>query len=259
MTFTPRFLALTRNVTPAIVHCELTHLAREPIDLARAVSQHDTYQSLLASLGCQIQLIKAEPDQADAVFIEDTALVFDELAVITRPGAESRRGETGPVAAVLQRHRPLVQIRVPGSIDGGDVLRAGREVFAGQTTRTNAQGISQLREALAPAGYRVTGVPVRGCLHLKSAVTEVADGLLLINPLWADRDSFPGYDFVEVDPGEPHAANALRLGDDLVHGAEYPRTRARLEAEGLEVHPVDLSELAKAEGAVTCCSLIIPV
>lgn len=252
------FLALVREVTPAIVECELTHLEREPIDYARAVAQHQEYERLLARLGCQLQQITAQPTQADAVFIEDTAVVVDELAVITRPGALSRRGETDSVASTLQRHRALSHIRAPGTLDGGDVLRAGRQVFVGQTSRTNQQGITQLRDALAPAGYTVTGVPVRGCLHLKSAATEAADGVLLINPEWTDPHWFPGFDFIEVDPAEPHGANVLRLGNVLIHGADYPRTRARLEAEGLEVHPVDLSELAKAEGAVTCCSLILP-
>lgn len=252
------YLALTRDVTPAIVNCELTHLAREPIDYPRAVAQHEHYQQALVSLGCRIERIPSDPAQADSVFIEDTAVVVEELAVITRPGAESRRGETQPVASALQRHRRLSYIRAPGTLDGGDVLRAGRLVFVGLTSRTNPQGVTQLREALEPEGYTVTGVAVRGCLHLKSAATEVADGLLLINPLWADRQSFPGFEFIEVDPGEPGAGNALRLGNAVIHGADYPRTRARLAAEGLEVHPVDLSELAKAEGAVTCCSLILP-
>lgn len=250
-------LAITRDLTPAIVNCELTHLTREPIDYARALAQHDAYERLLARLGCRIERIPADPAQADAVFIEDTALVVDELAVITRPGAESRRSETAPVAAILQHHRQLSHIRAPGTLDGGDVLRAGREVFVGQTSRTNQQGIAQLRDALGPAGYTVTVVPVRGCLHLKSAATAVANGVLLINPLWADRNSFPDFDFIEVDPAEPSGGNALRLGDVLLHGSDYPRTRERLEANGLKVHPVDLSELAKAEGAVTCCSLIL--
>ena len=251
------YLAFTRDVTPAITRCELTHLAREPIDPARAMAQHDGYERLLARLGCRVERIPADPAHADAVFIEDTAVVVDELAVITRPGADSRRAETGPVAGALQRHRPLSHIRAPGTLDGGDVIRAGRQVFVGQTSRTNQQGIAQLRDALAPAGYSVTGVPVRGCLHLKSAATEVADGVLLINPLWADPQAFAGFEFITVDPGEPHGANALRLGEVLLHGADYPRTRERLEARGLTVHPVDLSELAKAEGAVTCCSLIL--
>lgn len=253
------FLALTREVTPAISRCELTYLARTPIDPSRAALQHDEYERLLARLGCRVNRIPAHPAQADAVFIEDTAVVVDEVAVITRLGAESRRAETEPVAAALQRHRPLRHIRAPGTLDGGDVLRAGRQVFVGLTSRTNQQGIAQLRDVLASEGYSVTGVPVHGCLHLKSAATEVADGVLLINPLWAEPQAFPGFEFVTVDPAEPHAANALRLRDVLLYGADYPRTRERLEARGLTVCPVDLSELAKAEGAVTCCSLILSI
>jgi dimethylargininase len=252
-------LALTGNVTPAITRCELTHLTREPIDHARAVAQHEEYERRLTALGCRVERIPADPRLADAVFIEDTAVVVDELAVITRPGAESRRPETEPVAAALQRHRPLSHIRAPGTLDGGDVLRAGRELFVGQSSRTNLQGTAQLREALAPLGYAVTAVSVTGCLHLKSAVTEVADGMLLINPLWTDPETFAGFEYIEVDPAEPQAANALRVGDTLLHGAAYPRTRKRLEARGLTVTPVDLSELAKAEGAVTCCSLVLPL
>jgi len=251
------FLALIREVPAAINRCELTHLAREPIDYHRAVAQHQVYEQRLEELGCRLQRIATDPEQPDAVFIEDTAIVVDELAVITRPGAESRRSEVEPVAQALQRLRPVTRIRAPGTLDGGDVLRAGRQLFVGRTTRTNAQGIAQLREAMEPMGYSVVPVVVTGCLHLKSAVTEVDNGLLLINPQWVSPEIFAGFDCVEVDPAEPHGANALRLGDRVLHGEAYSRTRARLEAEGMTVVAVDLSELAKAEGAVTCCSLIL--
>jgi dimethylargininase len=251
------FLALTRDVPPAINRCELTHLAREPIDYHRAVAQHQAYERRLEELGCRLQRIPADPEQADAVFIEDTAVVVDELALITRPGAESRRSEVEPVAQALQRLRPVTRIRPPGTLDGGDVLRAGRQLFVGRTSRTNAQGIAQLREAMEPLGYSVIPVAVSGCLHLKSAVTEVDNGLLLINPRWVNPGVFAGFDCVEVDPAEPHGANVLRVGDRVLHGEPYSRTRSRLEAEGVNVVAVDLSELAKAEGAVTCCSLIL--
>lgn len=251
-------LALIRDVTPAITRCELTHLARAPIDHARAVAQHQAYAEALAGLGCQVEHIPADPSQADAVFIEDTAVVFDELAVIARPGAASRRGETAPVAERLGRERRLCRIEEPATLDGGDVLRAGRTVFVGQTTRTSPAGVAALGAVLADAGYTVVGVPVTGCLHLKSAATEAAPGLLLLNPAWVDPGSFPGFTVIPVDPEEPHAANVLRVGDTLVQDVAYPRTRRRLTGLGLRVVPVDLSELAKAEGAVTCCSLIVP-
>jgi dimethylargininase len=204
-----------------------------------------------------VELIPADPEQADAVFIEDTAVVLDELAVITRPGAASRRGELGPVAARLERERRLVRLDAPATLDGGDVIVAGRKVFVGQTTRSNGEGLAALRAALSPIGYDVIGVPVTGCLHLKSAATVAAPGVILLNPHWVDAGSFQGYDTVAVHPEEPGAANVLRVGQSLVQDAAYPRTRKRLLERGLTVRTVDLSELAKAEGAVTCCSLIV--
>lgn len=245
-------------MTPAITRCELTHLARQPIDFARAVAQHEAYERLLASLGCTVERIPADPAHADAVFIEDTALIFDEVAVITRPGAASRRGETGPVADRLARERPILRLEDPATLDGGDVVRSGKTVFVGETSRTNPAGIEALRRALAPFGYRVTGVPVSGCLHLKSAATEAAPGTVLLNPEWVDPRAFTGCSTIPVDPAEPSAANLLRVGEVLVQDQAYPRTRERLRAAGQTVATVDLSELAKAEGAVTCCSLIVP-
>lgn len=254
---TTPYLALVRNVTDAITQCELTHLAREPIDVARARRQHAAYEALLGTLGCTVEVIPAPGHQPDAVFIEDTALVFDEMAVITRPGALSRRVEVEPVAARLGRERALVRLDPPATLDGGDVVRSGKSVFVGETSRTNAAGIEALRSALAPHGYSVTGVPVTSCLHLKSAATEAAPGVILVNPAWVDPAAFAGMETIAVDPAEPGAANVLRIGSALVQDAAYPRTRAALERRGLAVHSVDLSELAKAEGAVTCCSLIV--
>jgi dimethylargininase len=249
-------LALTRGVPPSIVHCELTHLARAPIDVTVARAQHDRYEEALARLGCTVERLSDEPDQPDSVFVEDTAIVLDELAVIARPGAASRRGETTSVAAALGAHRHLACIRAPATLDGGDVLLLGQRVFVGLSGRTNAEGVRQLAELLARYGYQVTGIDVRGCLHLKSAVTSVADDAILVNPRWVDVDRFEGTGRIEVHPDEPFAANALRVGDALVCAA-WPRTRERLEGEGLRVEAVDVSELAKAEAGVTCCSLIV--
>jgi dimethylargininase len=193
----------------------------------------------------------------DSVFIEDTALVFDELAVITRPGAESRRAETAAVAGALSRYRTLKYIEAPGTLDGGDVMVVGRHVFVGLSSRTNAAAVSQLRELLAPFGYTLCEVTVRHCLHLKSAVTAVGDRTLLLNPRWADPTAFAGFELIDVDPGEPSAANAVRLRDRIIFPSAFPRTGARLRARGLRVETVDAGELAKAEGAVTCCSLIL--
>jgi len=253
------FVALTRAVPPSIVRCELTHLAREPIDVARAVSQHDAYEATLARLGCTIRHLPDEPELPDSVFVEDTAVVLDEVAVITRPGAASRRGETTSVAATLGEYRSLACIETPATLDGGDVLVAGRRVYVGVSGRTNREGVRQLAELLAPHGYAVEGLDVRGCLHLKSAVTAVADDAVVVNRAWVDVDAIRGARPITVHPAEPFAANVLRVGDTLVAAAAAPRTRERLESAGFRVETVDVSELAKAEAGVTCCSLIVPV
>jgi len=249
-------IAVTREVSAAIERCELTHLARQPIDLGTARRQHDAYQQALQDLGCSIVCLGAEDDMPDSVFIEDVALVFPELAIITRPGADTRRAETAAVAEALAAYRPIVHIDPPGTVDGGDVLTAGSRVFVGESARTNAAAVSQMRRHLAPHGYTVDPVPVRGCLHLKSAVTALAEGLLLINPHWVPPECFRPFRLLEVDAAEPYGGNALLVGDALMYPTAFPRTRARLDACGLRVVGVDVSELAKAEGAVTCCSLI---
>jgi len=249
-------IAVTRPVSASLARCELTHLEREPLDVARAALQHAAYEQLLASLGAEIVRVAAAPELADAVFVEDTAIVLDELAVITRPGAPSRRPEPEGVAAVLAGYRPLRALRAPATLDGGDVLRLGRTLYVGRSGRTNAEGIEQLRAIVAPLGYRVVPVEFDGCLHLKSAVTALTDELLLVNPAWVSPAAFPGCEWVRVDESEPHGANALRLAGTIVYPARYERTRDRLLARGLHVAVTDCSELAKAEGAVTCCSLV---
>jgi dimethylargininase len=252
-------IAITRKVSPSIAHCELTHLARAPIDLELAEAQHEAYERTLSRLGCWVLSLPAEPDLPDSVFVEDTAVVVDEVAVITRPGAESRRRETAPIAAVLAKYRPVVTIDAPGTLDGGDVLRVGQRFYVGLTGRTNREGIAQLAALLAPHGYTVDTAPVSGCLHLKSAVTQVAPNTVLVNPAWVDPRTFSDFDRIEIDPSEPFAANALVIGDAVVYPAAFRHTASRLDRAGIRIVAVDVSELAKAEGAVTCCSLILDV
>ncbi|HEV8240768.1 MAG TPA: arginine deiminase family protein [Thermoanaerobaculia bacterium] len=258
-----RLVAVTREVSPAFAACELTHLAREPIDVRVARQQHAAYVALLEELRCAVEHLPAEPSLPDSVFVEDAAVVVDELAVITRPGAASRRGETASVAAALARHRPLARIEAPATLDGGDVLRIGRRLFAGLSSRTSRDGVDQLAALLAPFGYAVEGVELDGCLHLKTAVTEVAEGTVIINPAWIGRARFAAYEQIEVDADEPFAANALRVagdgtdGDTVVVPAAFPRTADRLAAHGLRVRTVDVAEIAKAEGGVTCCSILL--
>jgi len=251
------FLAITRAVSAAFASCELTHLARAPIDVDRARAQHRAYEQALADAGASIRRLDASAEMPDSVFVEDIALVFPELAIVTRPGAESRRAEVPGVAAALAPLRPLREIQAPGTIDGGDVLVAGRRVFVGASTRTNDAAIAQLRQILGPLGYTVCATRVTGCLHLKSAVTAIDEGTLLVNRAWIEPAAFIGFTLVDVDPAEPQAANAVRLGDRIIFPSAFPRTARQLAARGLRVVTVDVDEIAKAEGAVTCCSLIL--
>ena len=249
--------AITRGVSPELSRCELTHQPRVPIDTARAAAQHAAYESLLAGLGCDVRRLPAMPGCPDCVFVEDMAVVVDELAVIARPGAASRRPERAAVAEALADHRRLVRIVAPGTLDGGDVLVTGRRAFVGLSSRTNPAGAAQLAAALAPAGYEVSNVPVGHALHLKTAVTEAAPGVLLIDATRIDPAAFAGFELVETAPGEAAAANALRVGGTLVLAAGSPRTRARLEVLGLTVVEAANDELAKAEGGLTCCCLLL--
>ena len=250
-------IAVTRRISSAMMRCELTHLRRAVIDVALAREQHLAYEQALGGLGCRIESLPEEPELADSVFVEDTAIVLDEVAVITRPGAASRRAETGSIAAALGKYRRLVRIESPGTLDGGDVLRLERSLHVGTSSRSNASGIEQLGTLLLPFGYRVLPAAVHGCLHLKSAVTQVAPDALLINSRYIDREQFPGMRFIEVDESEPAGANALLLGTDVIYSSSHPRTAAALRRHGIRVHAVAMSETEKAEGAVTCCSLVL--
>jgi dimethylargininase len=250
-------VALTREVSPSLGDCELTHLERVPIDVARAHAQHASYERALAAAGYRIERLPGDADMPDCVFVEDVAIVFDELAVVTRPGALSRRREVPAVAEALAAYREVQRIEAPATIDGGDVLRVGRRVFVGRSSRTNGDAVAQLRRLLGRFGYAVCEIDVRDCLHLKSAATAIGDESVLINPEWIEADAFRDLDRVAVDPREPAGANVLRLRDRVIVQSAFPRTAERLAARGLRVEAVDASELAKAEGAVTCCSLIL--
>jgi dimethylargininase len=248
--------AITRAISSSINSCELNSLKRVPIDLKLAIAQHNIYEETLKSLGIEVIRLPEAPDLPDAVFVEDAAIVLDECAIITRPGADSRKPETESIAQALTPYRTIFPIQAPGTLDGGDVLVSGKRVWVGQSTRSNLSAIEQMQTFLKPYGYVVHGVTVSGCLHLKSAVTQVAGETLLINPEWVEKAAFPGMEFIVVDPREPHAANALRVGRAVLYQPAYPKTRLRLESAGIKPILVDQSELAKAEGALTCCSLI---
>ena len=250
-------IAITREISPRFAECEITHIERTPIDLELARSQHHAYVTALQELGCDVMELPAAADLPDSVFVEDTAVILPEVAIITRPGADSRKPETESIVRALTPLIKLVRLEEPATVDGGDVLVLGKKLYIGRSTRSNQEAVDQLNDRLAEYGYSATGVALNDCLHLKSAVSRVDDKTLLINHNWVDSSCFEGFDLIEVDPSEPHAANCLPVGQSIIFPSAFPKTAAKLEERGYPVITLDVSELAKAEGAVTCCSLMI--
>jgi len=250
-------LAITRDVSPRFNECELTHIDRTPIDVHIARSQHHGYVQALKDLGFAVLELPAEPDLPDSVFVEDTAIILPEVAIITRPGADSRKPETESIAQALNPYRELVHIESPGLLDGGDVLVLGKHIFVGLSTRSNQAAVDQMNHLLGKYGYHAYGVEMHDCLHLKTAITRVDDRTLLINRNWVDIENFEGFDLIDVDATEPFAANCLPVGNAIIYPVAFPNTAAKLRERGFALKDVVVDELAKAEGAVTCCSLII--
>jgi dimethylargininase len=248
--------AITRKVSSALANCELSFIPRQPIDIEKARAQHHAYEELLGKLGAQVISLAEEPELPDSMFVEDPAIAFDELAVICPLGSETRRKEASSLAVTLEKFRKLAYVKLPGTLEGGDVLRVGRKIFVGLTQRTNPEGIRQLAVIVEKHGYDLTAVPVTGCLHLKSAVTHLGENTLLVNRAWFDWRRLEGFDWVDVDASEPHAGNALAIGDSVIFPASFPKTRASIEARGFKVIPLDISELQKAESGLTCSSLL---
>jgi dimethylargininase len=248
--------ALTRQVSPTFASCELTFLDRQPIDVAKAVAQHRDYEICLTELGVEIISLPADPSFPDGVFVEDAAIVLDEVAIITRPGAESRRGETEGIAQALSPFRELRYIREPATLEGGDVVHIGKTLYAGLSRRTNREGVVQLEELLQPFGYRVVPVEVNGCLHLKSGACWAGGDMILANRQWINASVFRDFRIIDVAGDEPSAADVLPVGGALLVPANFVHTCEILRASGLNVRPVDVSELQKAEAGVTCLSLV---
>jgi len=248
--------AITRAVGPGLADCELTFLARQKIDVAKAVEQHRCYEECLARLGVRIVRLPAEPDLPDSVFVEDTAIVLDELAIITRPGATSRRAETESVADLLSDFRPLKFIQSPATLEGGDVMRVDRTLYTGLSARTNLEGIEQLRVIAEPYGYEVRVVEVTGCLHLKTACAYLGARTMLLNRRWIKVENMTEFDLINVSRYEPWAANTLTIGDTVFMVDGFTRTRVSLKERGFDVHTIDIGELQKAEAGLTCLSLI---
>lgn len=249
-------IALTRPVSRSINQCELSFHQRRPIDIQRAIDQHAAYEQLLSELGIRVVRLAAEPHLPDAVFVEDPAVVVDELAVISRMGTASRRPESKSVAEVLSLYRPLEYLIEPATLDGGDVMRIGRTLYVGISARTNREGVKQLTNLLRHYDYEVRPIEVSGCLHLKSGCSYVGNDTVLVNRAWIDSGKLRALELIDVPSEESAAANALLVSDVVILPASFPKTRALLERLEFQVRAIDVSELQKAEAGITCTSLI---
>lgn len=240
-----------------MVNCEVTHVSRQPINIPLALGQHESYCLALHSLGVEVEQLPPLPAYPDSVFIEDNAIVLDELMVMTSMGRGARQGEVLLIGSVLSQHRRVVQIFPPATIEGGDVLRVGKSLFVGMSSRTTQLGVDALRVIVEPLGYEVISVNVYHCLHLKTACTFLDDETMLVNSEWLDLDKLKKYRLLPVPQAEPFGANVLRVPQGLLANAAYPKTLDLIRTEGYSVIAVNMSEFSKAEAGVTCLSLII--
>jgi len=248
--------AITRAVGTALGDCALTFLDRAPIDLARAEAQHAAYNESLRRAGAVVEVLPADAALPDSVFVEDTAVVLDEVAVLTRPGTPLRQREMPVVAAALSTYRKLMRIVAPATLEGGDVLRVGRDFHVGISSRTNGAGFSQFASIVRAFGYRATPIEVKGCLHLKTAVTALDAETLLVNPSWIDAAALPVVRLLVVPPDEPFGANTLVVNGFVHLSARWKRTKELVEKAGFSVTALEMSEFEKAEAGLTCLSLI---
>ena len=235
---------------------ERTYVGHEPIDAALAMRQHEGYRDALRRCGADVITLDANRDHPDGVFVEDTAIVLDEVAVMMSMGAPSRRGEPAGIEPTLRQFREIEHVHLPATIDGGDVVRSGRSLYVGASPRTNAEGIAALRDIVQRYGYSVTAIPVRECLHLKTACSALPDGRFLVNASWIDTTPLPARLLVEVPESEPWAGDVLVIGSRIILSDAFPETAATLSRSGFDAVPVAVSEFAKAEGGVTCLSLV---
>jgi dimethylargininase len=248
--------AITREVSPSINNCELSFHVRQPVDVAKAIAQHKAYQDCLGKLSVRIVSLPAEPELPDAVFVEDAAVIVEEVAIISRMGVPSRRPEGKTLTDMLSQYRPIRFLVEPATLDGGDVVGIGRCAFVGLSQRTNHEGFVQLSTILRAYNYEVHSVGVRGCLHLKSGCSYIGNNTLLVNRSWIDAEQLCRFELIDIPDEEPAGANALLVNDVVIIPASFPQTRALLEKRGFHVRTIDLSELQKAEAGVTCSSLI---
>ncbi len=219
------------------------------------LQQHHAYRQALLSLGLDVIVLPAEPAYPDAYFVEDPAIITPKIAVITCPGAPSRRGEETTLEPFLEYYRPLHHIQPPGTLDGGDVLMVGEHFFIGLSERTNIEGATQLATFLADARHTSETVILAGGLHLKSSVNYAGKNTLLVTKSLIDHPAFSNYQKILIDDDEAYTANTLWVNDTLITPKGYPKTLARLIKLGMKIIQLDVSEVQKMDGGLTCMSL----
>ncbi len=248
--------AITRAVSKGIARCELVYRPRECVDYERSVRQHEAYRDFLRRRGALVFNLEASDSQPDCCFVQDTAIVLDELAIIASPGAPSRRDETEAVEKILSAEREVARIHPPATLDGGDVVRMGQQLFVGHSRRTNRAGIEALTNSARPHGYSVTAIEVTGCLHLTTACSALNEETVLLNPRWINSERFARFWTLHVPEDEPWAANALRVGEAVCVETNAPRTLELVGRHCAEVEALDISEFRKAEGSLSCLSIL---
>ena len=249
-------VAITHVPSPRLQAGERTYAGRDAIDFGLALIQHAAYEDRLRWCGARVVQLEVNRELPDCVFVEDTAIVLDEVAVMMSMGADSRRGEPAGIEQELRKYREIQRVVLPATIDGGDVVRSGRALYVGESPRTNTAGIAALRDIVRRYGYTVTPVPVRECLHLKSACSALPDGSFLVNRNWIDVSPLPSARLAQVPPKEPWAGDVLVIGERIIVADSCPGTADTLRTRGWSVIPAPISEFAKAEGGVTCMSLV---
>jgi dimethylargininase len=250
--------AIVRGVPDSFSRALSASTPASPIDVALARAQHAAYCAALEASGLTLITVAADEQYPDCCFVEDLAVIGDGVALITRPGAPSRRGETPAVAAVLPGDLAVEAVHEPATIEGGDCMRVGDTIYVGRSSRTNAAGIARLAAVFGPRGLRVVAVDLpEGVLHLKCVCSPLGGDRILLARESVPATTFRGAELVWVPASETYAANAVAVGAHVVIAAEHPRTADALAAAGFEVHPVPTSEVRKADGSLTCQSIVL--
>jgi dimethylargininase len=250
------FRAITRGVSSRIAACQLTYRSREEVNYEKATSQLESYVELLRRWDVDLMPVAASDSYPDCCFVQDTAVVLDEVCVIASMGASTRLGEVSEVEKLLAPFRKVRRIFAPATLDGGDVVQFGKRLFVGLSTRTNARGIAALASIVEAFGYTVVPVSVNGGLHLTTGCGIVNDETVLLNPRWLDASAFKGLRQLHVSEEEPWAANTIRVEDAVCLESEAPSTMDLVGPYAGSIDTLDISEFRKAEGSLSCLSLI---